>query len=56
MIGIVFNDALNAAKTAANVGDHHVPDNKMSAGMRGIDFIAGFQWILLFGMALATIS
>jgi hypothetical protein len=48
IIGIVLDGALNAAKTATNIGDHHVADNELSTGVRRIDFVGCFQALSFF--------
>jgi hypothetical protein len=48
IIRIVHNRALHTAESAANIGDHHVPNNKLCARVRWVDFPGGFQDALLY--------
>jgi hypothetical protein len=46
---------LNAAKSAAHVGDHHVADNELGSRMRRVDLIGGFQWLSFFQLGRVKI-
>ena len=55
ILGIVLDGALNTAKAATNIGDHHVADNKLRARVRGVDLVGCFQLGLLFRIECARI-